>query len=298
MQELTAIGDLVYDGTYRVHSRFRRAVNFTDGSHLVTVVGSDMDAGPININVCGFDAATARTLRVERGAVTLDGTRLPFDDRFVYLSEVRPLHPDRGTFLAGVTQLGTLLVREAPEKSLAFLMDGSRMSKLNDGFELNLGRHISSCVRDILFWDRLRGVRRLKGCGFGLTPSGDDFIAGFLLGLNVLGRLGLNDWSETRRDVLQTALSGNMLTDTFLFLAQEGRVFESMKLLIAALAKGWSGDIRASTERLLSVGATSGADMAVGLQLTVREGLARRLRRFPRRDTRRETICDPDALWS
>jgi hypothetical protein len=257
-----------------------------------------MDAGPININVRGFDASTVRVLKVERGAVTLDGARLPFDDRFVYLSEVRLLRPDRGAFLAGVAQLSALLVTHAPGKSLAFLLDQSRMSDLSDGFERTLGTHINHCVRDILYRDRLRGVRRLRGCGFGLTPSGDDFIAGFLLGLNVLGALGLSDWAETRRDVLQTALSGNTLTDALLFLAEEGRVFESMKLLIAALAAGSSGDISAAAERLLSVGATSGADIAVGFCMTLREGLARRLRKRPPAAVSNQAISESRGLWS
>ena len=298
MLELLSIGDLVPDGTYRVHSRFRRAVNFTDGWRLVTILGSGMDAGPMNVVVKGLDPARAEALQIERGAVTLDGVRLPFDDRLVYLSGIRLDHRDRRRVVGGTAHLGALLVQLSPEKSLAFLLDYERLWNLDEGFERNLGRHMGHCVKDILYWNRMRGVERLKGCGIGLTPAGDDFIAGFLLGLNVLGLLGVSDWSETRRGVLQAALSGNTLTDTSLYLAHEGRVFESMKLLIAALAKGSAADIRSSTDRQLAIGATSGADLAVGFYLTLREGMAGRLKGSPRTARVGWTVNEGEGLWS
>ena len=48
---LLSIGDEVREGTYRLHSCFRRAVNFTDGRRLVTLVTPDVGAGPVNIVV-------------------------------------------------------------------------------------------------------------------------------------------------------------------------------------------------------------------------------------------------------
>jgi hypothetical protein len=298
MLELLSIGDLVPDGTYRVHSRFRRAANFTDGWRLVTVLGRGMDAGPMSVVVKGFDPARAEALQIERGAVVLDGVRLPFDDCRVYLSGIRLDHGDRRRVLGGTAQLGALLVQLSHEKSLAFLLDYERLWSLDEGFERNLGRHMGHCVKDILYWNRIRGVERLKGSGIGLTPAGDDFIAGFLIGLNVLGLVGVGDWSETRRGVLETALSGNTLTDMFLYLAHEGRVFESMKLLIAALAKGPAADIRSATDRLLAIGATSGADIGVGFYLTLREGMAGRLKGSPRTARVGWTVNEGEGLWS
>ena len=298
MLELLSIGDLVQDGIYRVHSRFRRVVNFTDGWRLVTVLGRGMDAGPMNVVVRGFDSGRAETLRVERGAVTLDDVCLPFDDRHVYLSGIRLDHSHRRRVRGGTGQFGALLAQLSSEKSLAFLLDYERLWSLDEGFERNLGRHMGHCVKDILYWNRIRGIERLKGCGIGLTPAGDDFIAGFLVGLNVLELIGVGDWSETRRGVLEAALSGNTLIDTSLYLAHEGRVFESMKLLIRALAKGSAADIRSSTDRQLAIGATSGADLAVGFYLVLREGMAGRLKGSPRTARVGWTVNEGEGLWS
>ena len=49
--KILSIGDEVREGTYRLHSCFQRAVNFTDGRRLVTLVTPDIGAGPVNIVV-------------------------------------------------------------------------------------------------------------------------------------------------------------------------------------------------------------------------------------------------------
>ena len=46
---LISIGDRVEEGLYRFHSRFNRAVNFTQGDHLVSVVAEEIGDGPRNI---------------------------------------------------------------------------------------------------------------------------------------------------------------------------------------------------------------------------------------------------------
>lgn len=307
MPEILSIGDLVSPGTYRVHSRFRRAVNFTDGSRLVTVLARGADAGPVNIVLSDFDAAVAGTLpvakkatvlHIERGKVMLGRTALPFDDTRVYISSIRLRRKNRDAFLGSLTYFGSLLERLSPDGSLAFLLNHARLANLRPGFERNLAEHIGHCVADIFCSNRLRGIERLKGCGVGLTPSGDDFICGFLIGLNVLGQLGVHDWSGTRMAVLEAALSGNVLTDAFLYLAEEGRVTQSIKMLIAGIERGSAQETREATERLLRTGATSGADTGVGLYMTVREGLAGRLREGAPASRVVPEILEEGAVWS
>ena len=59
---LLSIGDEVREGTYKLHSRFDRAVNFTDGRRLVTLVTPDIGAGPVNIVVRDLTPAQAALL--------------------------------------------------------------------------------------------------------------------------------------------------------------------------------------------------------------------------------------------
>jgi len=70
--------------------------------------------------------------------------------------------------------------------SLAFIFDNGRFSHFDSEFEKAFVKRMGDGVKLIWAGQIIRGVKRLKGCGFGLTPSGDDFIAGLLFGLNVI----------------------------------------------------------------------------------------------------------------
>ncbi len=319
--EILSFGDLVERGSYGVHSRFRRVVNMTGGARFVSLVTPEVDAGPLNIVVRGLDPANVRHLRIEAGAddrlgsrrvraagarpatrgltIILDGDRIEAGPERVYSSTLGPAVCDSPRFHSNLRTFGACLVELAPEKSLAFLLDPGRIIEFRSGFERGVAEHIEHCVRDILFGDTLRGVSRLKGCGFGLTPSGDDFITGLLIASHLMepGRRGAageysgyaaagsNDIAAHRASaaalrarIFESARTSNTLSDTFLRLAAYGRVTRGMQKLAASLSSGTSHDVTRCARDLVSIGATSGVDTGVGLYLTLRSGFGRSAR--------------------
>lgn len=267
-------GDLVADGTYRVHSRFLRAVNLTDGRTVASLVARGVEAGPINLVVDRLDSSAIRTVRVDGPAILIDG--VPADTRgaFLYDSSLGSGATDVRALKRNLRSLAAVLAESAPVESLAFLVDPSRFRFLRPGFQLAYARHMRDCACDIFYGVPLRGVERMKGCGLGFTPSGDDFIAGLLVALHALERAAGRDLCVERNAVREAAATGGLLSATLIALAAEGRVFESVKALVAVLSRGSYGELRAAAERLLAIGATSGADTAVGLCLGMLRGLA------------------------
>jgi hypothetical protein len=242
------IGDLIEKGTYPFHSRFHRAVNFTDGHRLISVVDETIGDGPLNIVLRGFAPGNSRDpLQILAGSVVFEGREYLVRSR--YSSEI-PGKP-RNLSLFDITT--------APPKSLAFLLDETREQHFRTGFERAFVRRVKRSVNEIFHGDRLAGIRQLKGTGLGLTPSGDDFIAGHLIGLNLRG--------ESTDEVFEAARSENIFSNTFLDLARQGRIFGRMKNLILALTSGRG--VRECTKRLFAVGETSGADLATGFYMTV-----------------------------
>ena len=298
MLEIYSIGDLVEPGTYDYLNGFRRVANFTDGRRLVTLSLPGVDPGPLNIVMRGFDPDVVNQVRVEPNAVLVDGARVRFSDDDIYISSILLLRRDAAEFRKNLALFGSLLLKLAPDESLVFLLDRTRASSLRTGFQKNLTEHIRNCARDILYWNRQRGVSRITGCGIGLTPSGDDFIAGFLMGLVTLERMGLSDWSDERDRVLKWTRHRDLLSASFLSCAAGGFTFESMRELIIALDLGPAKNVLSWTENLLSVGATSGADIGVGFYMTVREGLAGRLKGSPRTARVGWTVNEGEGLWS
>ena len=300
MLEIYSIGDLVEPGTYDYLNGFRRVANFTDGRRLVSLSLPGVDPGPLNIVMRGFDPEAVKHVRVEPNAVFVDDARVGFDGDDIYLSSILLLRRDLREFRRNLALFGSYLLELAPAESLVFLLDRKRASAQRPGFQKNLTEHIRNCVRDILYWNRQRGVSRLRGAGVGFTPAGDDFIAGFLMGLVVLERMGLGDWSDERDRVMDwTGLSGwDVLEVAFLSCAAGGFAFESMRELIIALDLGPADYVRTWTKSLLAIGATSGADIGVGFYLTVREGMAGRLKGSPQTARVSWTVNEGEGLWS
>jgi len=114
-----------------------------------------------------------------------------------------------------------------------------------------------------------QGAAQLAGVGPGLTPSGDDVLAGILLGLRVwpaaAGPLGPN--------VVSTLLVGTAAPRTgrisraYLWAARQGHAAEAWHDLIRGLPASVDRVIAAAT-RILQTGETSGADMLAGFLFT------------------------------
>jgi hypothetical protein len=112
---------------------------------------------------------------------------------------------------------------------------------------------------------------RLIGLGPGLTPSGDDFIVGYLAGL----------WSTAGSDpsrvrfmsslgawLSRAAAGTNAISCTYIKSAINGNVSEPIATLAQRFGQSNSMDsVREATRTALQVGNTSGADGVLGLLL-------------------------------
>jgi hypothetical protein len=273
---LLSIGDLVEQGAYEFHSRFNRAVNFTNGKDLVSLVDEEIGPGPLSIVFSGLSSEETRNcaapLRIARNEVAFAHRRFSFTDRERYHSGLALDGWSPNRFHQNLWLFGELLSDTSPPKSLAFLLDPSRVQHFRFGWERAAAGQITRGVHQIFHGDLTTGIRTLKGCGFGLTPSGDDFIAGLLIGLNVLQKMCRQDWRKLLDMIFDTALGNNLFSNTLLDLARKGRLFGRMKDLVSALLREDQSLVRRLTQKLFAVGESSGADLGTGFFLTVRDG--------------------------
>jgi uncharacterized protein DUF2877 len=103
----------------------------------------------------------------------------------------------------------------------------------------------------------------LLGSGPGLTPAGDDVVAGALAALALLDRL-------PRRAARSLAVAARSRTTSLsaalLSAAARGQVVPEAARLLRALAGGDDGDaVGAAARDLFAVGSTSGHDLSLGL---------------------------------
>jgi hypothetical protein len=252
--ELLDVGDRVETGSYRVFARFRRAIAFARGAGagLAVVAGEDKCSGPVQVRVRGCDLYTIGSLEVCSDSVILDGLRLEIRRR--YHSRLRIGGRDPAAVRRNLHTFGAALRESAPARSVVSLSDSGT------GFEAALARRFRHGAGLLLAGDLDSGARVLAGLGFGLTPSGDDFLAGVLLAMYAAG---VSDCH--RRRVYDAARSPNVFSEAMLRCAVEGCCIEPAHSLIHAVFEGMEGDVVRHTIRLSAVGASSGADLAAGI---------------------------------
>ena len=103
----------------------------------------------------------------------------------------------------------------------------------------------------------------LIGFGPGLTPAGDDVVAGALATLGLGGRLddGLRGTIDAHASTRTTALSAALLA-----AAGKGQVIPQAATLLSVISAGPSVDqLRSAAAELFGVGATSGHDLCAGI---------------------------------
>ena len=112
-------------------------------------------------------------------------------------------------------------------------------------------------------------VHRLIGLGPGLTPSGDDVIAGMLLALHATGQ---PDLAAALAGLVETAPTGRTspLSRAFLEVACEGLPSAAMHAVIDVLLRGDPAALPEAVDQLTGIGHTSGWDMLAGAVLGLR----------------------------
>jgi hypothetical protein len=248
--------------TVTVLATFPRAVYLTHPGGVLALETADGAGLPNGITIAeGSDRSPFERVRVGTtgevggGAVTVDGATV----RVVRWRRARPA-------LRAVTPDALRAAAGSAEAHLAARAPA-------------LPADLHAVVRDVTgalgtgeVADAVELVRRgLLGRGPGLTPSGDDLLAGLIAGVASLGAaLGVAGGALTRRvDELADALvvvapeATTAISATLLDHAARGEVAVPAAQLLHALTG--DGPVAGALDRLLTFGSSSGRDLAVGL---------------------------------
>ena len=118
-----------------------------------------------------------------------------------------------------------------------------------------------------LILDPPNNLTKFIGLGSGLTPAGDDFIIGYLLGLHLTESIS-EDIKQKLIKAINIKDATNDISRQFLLAALDGYYNEFIVELVAQLNNG-----KPTSESLIkisSIGSSSGLDLLAGLYLTIR----------------------------
>jgi hypothetical protein len=150
------------------------------------------------------------------------------------------------------------------------VLSAARLSGDDPGLDSRAVVGLADAARD---YDASVAVAaRLLGSGPGLTPSGDDVLAGFLAGARAFGldtaalRQAIADLAPARTTALSAAL---------LWHAVRGECIDELAAVAAVLTGQRSDESGRAVSRLLSIGHTSGASLALGLVIAAENAAGR-----------------------
>ncbi len=267
--EILSIGDRIRDGRYRRHSRFDPVINFTDNTRITALVTPDIEAGPNNIVLNFLEGLKADRLIITSHHLKIDEHTLPRHTGLIYDSSLPGREwPDKIP-TENLQTMKAVLMSKAPEESLAVLLKDHPLEGLHPGFQTNLMRRFIAGKEALIQGNFQACAGMVKGLGPGLTPAGDDFIAGMLWALHLNEKITGHDHTREKKEIFHVGYSDNLIVQTFLESATEGRFTPTVREVLIALAVGMPDDVKRAVTSLLGVGATSGTDSAVGVFLTV-----------------------------
>ncbi len=247
---------LSVDGRGRVVAVYRRAAYLRLPAGLVALTGSDVWRGPLHVRspLRPELLAPGDPVVVEGGCLRVGAHQVDLTGCPVWRGRL-PRPADLACAPAGVA---AAVFSAAPPSAL-----------LDPRFE---GR-LAVAHRRLRHNDLAGVATALGGLGPGLTPSGDDALAGILLARRALGGPGLEAWLvEVAGGVRTTSVARGLLD-----WAARGQSVEPVHDLLGALAAGDGAGAVRHVADLARLGHTSGADLlhglALGLGLGVRVGL-------------------------
>lgn len=281
----------------KVESVFAEAVNLlVEPRVYVALVSQQIGNGPLNVVV--EPAALLAVLR-PGDQITGNGQRLRLGRGWelelsaAIIWDTCPVYSQLSrrpqVVQANLERLRTALPLEAPPASLAaapaYHTQGAFGSRPAIALVQSQAWELTDGLRRAyrsgnLQWIRVF-ARRLAGLGPGLTPAGDDWLAGWLVGLRARQALELDEDEpalavEAVGEAVIAAAEGHTtdLSLAFLRAAAVGATPQAWHDLIASLSDADPMALRTATAEVLRFGATSGADMLAGFLAALTDDIA------------------------
>jgi len=252
-----------------VHSVFARAVNFACEDNLFTLVGRDAGDGPTTLLLRGGAPPDLRAC-FEPGAAFACRARMLFSPRAVVslcsATTWRPAAERTRLSLSRVAANLTVAADRLAQRRTA-------QPSIIDGLAAPSVAALSQATLSLDLDAASAAAVRLIGWGEGLTPAGDDFLVGYLAGLDAY----TDQPARTRfRDALVETIvrRAHLTTDLAAHLLRLSAMHYFTAVLLGArdalLSEERASALEAALADAFAVGATSGLDAASGLIAALR----------------------------
>lgn len=245
---------------FPIHSIFKRVVNIKTPKGLISVVTNSIGKSASCIvidqekNFLEADINSGDLVRIDRNVLIFDSMVIDMNNAQVWNDIID------NNFRWEKSKINL-------ENIKAFKSSVDRYNLSNSAWKkLQYDKDFKERIKNLKSKKPSEAVKGLIGLGPGLTPTGDDVLLGFLSIVNTC-----DDFIPVRETFIIELLSNLKYTSDisgcFLKMAAENHYHEYVQNLIYSMVIGLPESVCISVKKLLSIGATSGADIATGMYL-------------------------------
>jgi len=264
---------------------FKRSFYVNSGDRVACIGNGNLFPCPLNIVVDVCPDVEWQTVgihvgmpwRIHGSAIYLDhGPRIRYSWARTWLPDLKSQQWCHQDLRLSLTALRRLAMHRVPSEGLGVLAFPSLHLPPEQAF-VKMAQKPVSHLRQWLSMSMSGGrtatpeillrVRPLMGLGPGLTPSGDDFLAGIMIALHAFGhgKISRRLWHAVRP---WSCKAGNIISFAHLSAASEGQGTAPLHNLIAVLRTGDCSQMAECVDGIDNIGHTSGWDALAGV-LTV-----------------------------
>lgn len=217
MLKVLSVGEGLRDGAMQdIFSSHCKAVNFIQQQQVLTVCCRELCPGYYRVVLDAPDVSFVQSLRYAGGQVLINNQPCQMGEAKRYRVPDFKAELSVHQICHRLSECFHIFRSSSPEISVNSLT----LSDQSAGF----AHALSTSYRDGLQYFKQgnysSAVKCFKGRGFGLTPGGDDFLAGYIMGLAFKQRVQKKDLSEILDLLVYESLSENCLTNTFILQAR------------------------------------------------------------------------------
>ena len=243
-----AARDALAGGEGEVVAVFRRSFYLRAGGKYACIGDASLGRGPLNVLVSHFQEPSLG-----------NRVRISFEN-----SSVWEPAPFRGAARPHLDALRAALDGHVPEEGL-----GCTILGVDNALSVHAQPALEAIDRWLTGHALANEAAKLIGLGPGLTPSGDDYLGGVMVGLRWLGRGAQADslwrWLEPLLESRTSAISAAHLAAAAL-----GQAHEALHEVLDDLSAWQAPDLLPSLASLDAVGHTSGWDALAGVVAVAR----------------------------
>lgn len=262
------VGDCIQKGLYFIHSRFKNFVNFTSDNNSFIGITKDQNLrNPINIIVSKCDIKNIKKVEINSEKILVDGKEFIRSNIKIYnslleLPRIKPYILQKNVIFSE-----KYLKENSPQNSLIFSF---YMLETNNSFKDQLAKRVERGINFFLKGDLIGFCKMFTGIGFGLTPSGDDFLCGVIYATIIIEKISGKKLEKVRKLIYRNSLSKRELSNLFLSHSMSGRANINFKKYFLTLSSSnKDAELSKSIKKILNYGFTSGSDIVWGLVFTL-----------------------------